>query len=185
MYFGLPPRENSLACYLPKPIVDDSMRVHRRRRREIARSSRLVWADSITQTGFPITRGELIDAVVYYAMLQRGNTWDGEIPSGVMIQEVQSVINRAFTLTENQRRFTLPQQIPHLSEVDKVSTFESANCAVTRDGKMFTWGTRKNQEGQLVTINIPTYNKFTHISVIGHCTYMNSRSYPRQFTYLQ
>lgn len=153
------------------PTVPESTGVVLRRRRgdRIGTSAPAVYADSIHQTGFPITDGELIDAIVYHAMYKRGYNWawEGEIPFGELIQEVPN-ISRDFTLTENQRRFTLPQQVQNLSNVIKVSTFESANCAVTSNGEMFTWGTRTWRYGEngVITINKPR-KKHIHGKVVN------------------
>lgn len=100
---------------------------------------------------------------IYYANSQlpavlnlaQSTPYIGYVPSGdipVGLVDLTQPINRTFTQTPDLCVFTVPRQVPHLHNVISVSAFENASCAVTRDGKLFTWGTRSR-----VTLNIPTH----------------------------
>ena len=99
----------------------------------------------------PMIDGAPRDGVFYHATQQRWTPWAGDVPSGVRVVDVPQPINRTFTLTPVHTHAFTPKQVHHLHRVISVSAFENASCAVTRDGELFTWGTRRG-----VTRNQPT-----------------------------
>ena len=78
-----------------------------------------------------------------------------DVPDGVAIQQVFAP---RFNLTPDLRTVRTPQRVRQLRNVKMVSAFKSASCAVTREGELYTWGTRVNDiEGHPpVTTSKPT-----------------------------
>ena len=132
-------------------------RAHRSRRShsQVASSTPMLFADSqITSSSHNVVTGQItqvhheyFDAINHSESAQQPR----ELPAVFPIQTVPQMVNRTYILTPNFNIITEPRRVPHLHNAIKVSAFESTSCAITHDGKLFTWGTRSNN-----TQNIPT-----------------------------